>query len=120
MQLRSHALPAVEDRIEEIAGDADLDDDFETHFERVGSALAAIEAIAEDEQTDQLIYLARQRILKEIKKLEERKEARDLERQAEDEDDWDQVTTVASETSSSSSTGVESHPRSIFDDIDQH
>jgi hypothetical protein len=117
MKLRVSNLPRVEDRISDLASDADLDEDPESQFELVAGALKTLETIASDDEAIDLIEDARKKIADEIKKLEERKLER--EREKEDDTDWTQISVVSEKDEVPALQQNETVPRSIFDDVDQ-
>jgi hypothetical protein len=117
MKLRTYFLPNAEERISDLAEDADLDAEPDSHFEMVASALRTLEHLSEDEETEHLIVSARRRIDTEIKRLAERKK----ERENEDDDDnvdWTQILAVSKEKQADTPSETVS-VRSIFDDVDQ-
>lgn len=123
MRLRTQSLLNAEALVNEIADDADLDEEPSSHFEQVGLALATIERLAEDSETEAIVGAAREHIQKQVRRLAEKKKEKD-EEESYDDDEWEQVTTVplarSSESDVSIETTVEPHrPRSIFDDVDQ-
>src|SRR5690606_1838298 len=79
MTLRVQRLTELEDKISEITDDADLDEDPESHFEKIATALTKLEDLKLDDEGVDLIDDARANIKRSIQQLEERKEERDKE-----------------------------------------
>ncbi|MDR5729996.1 MAG: hypothetical protein RB191_21495 [Terriglobia bacterium] len=117
IKLRVEFLPEIESRVETLSADADLDEDPESHFEFVASALNTLEALASDEEAVDLIDTARRRIADEVKKLAERKAERDSEK--EDNADWTQISATSEEKDVPVPQPIEIGARSIFDDVDR-
>jgi hypothetical protein len=118
MKLRMQILPKAAGHISDLAGEADLDDDPESHFDLVSEALTAIEDLAfDDDEANELIAEAREKIRDEIKGLNLRKEERDNEK--EDETDWTDISVVSSRDKNDTLQSKELTARSIFDDVDQ-
>jgi hypothetical protein len=123
LKLRSRTLLEVEERIAGIAQKADLDEDPDSHFEEVSSALTAIERLIEDDEDAFLVEAGREKIADEIRALVKRKEERDEADNEDDDDndtDWSQIETVSSAPEQAAVTVTEHYPRSIFDDVDKH
>ncbi|WP_176598287.1 MULTISPECIES: restriction endonuclease [Sphingobium] len=116
MTLRAQRLPEIDDRISEIANDADLDEDPESHFEKIAHALTILEDLKVDDDGADLIDDARMKIKRSIEHLEERKEERDKE--SEDDADWSHIVTTSSVEDASIPKPAEKTARSIFDDVD--
>jgi len=117
IKLRNHRLPKVEDHIVEIADEANLDEDPESHFERVTGALDLLERMDLDPEGAELIDLGRKKIEQSIENLVERKEALDSE--TADDSDWTHIVTTSASTVRSPRKRSNSKARSIFDDVDQ-
>lgn len=114
LELRTTILPSLEDRIDEIAADADLDEEPESHFEKLLGMLDRVETIGVDTDTTGLIDDARNQVKRSVAALEERKRERDEE--AEDDTDWTHLVSQKKEESPPSAAPTS---RSVFDDIDQ-
>ena len=114
LALRTTIFPSLDDRIEEIAADADLDEEPESHFEKLLGMLDRVETIGVDTDTADLIVDARNQVKRSVEALEERKRERDEE--AEDETDWTHIVTQKKEESPPSTATTN---RSVFDDVDK-
>ena len=114
LELRTTILPSLEDRIDEIAADADLDDEPESHFEKLLGMLDRVETIGVDTDTADLVDDARNQVKRSVKALEERKRERDEESQ--DDTDWTHIVTQKKEEAPSSAATTN---RSVFDDVDK-
>jgi hypothetical protein len=117
MRLRVRDLPNLAERISELADEADLDEEPDSHFELISSALDTLEEIGPDDDASNLITAARTTIALEVKKLVERKEERDSEK--EDTADWTQISSVSKKNDEPLVELSEAEARSIFDDVDQ-
>jgi hypothetical protein len=115
MGLRTTVLPSLEDRIEEIAADTDLDEEPESHFEKLLDVLNRVEAIGVDADAAVLIDEARDQVRRSVDAIEERKRARD----EEDESDADWTHIVTQKKEETPVPPVPAATRSIFDDIDR-
>lgn len=115
LALRSTILPSLEGRIDEIAADADLNEEPDSHFKKLLDVLDRIEAIGVDREATVFIDDARRQVKRSIKGLEERK--RDLDEDNEDTTDWTHIVTQKSEEASPSPPVA--IKRSVFDDIDK-
>lgn len=115
MGLRTTVLPSLGDRIEEIAADADLDEEPESHFEKLLDVLDRIEAIGVDADAAALIDEARDQVRHSVEAIEERKRERDKE--DESATDWTHIVTQKKEEASVALAPTAT--RSIFDDIDK-
>lgn len=117
LAVRTLVLPALEEKIEEIAAEADLDEEADSHFKDLLGALDCIEEmeVGLDNQAVNLIDDARAQVKREIDALEERKRERDEE--TNDDVDWTHIVTQKKDeqfpTKSAATT------RSIFDDVDK-
>ena len=100
-----------------MADEADLDEEPDSHFELISSALDTLEEIGPDDDATNLITAARKTIALEVKKLVERKEERDSEK--EDTADWTQISAVSKKDDDPPLELPEVEARSIFDDVDQ-
>lgn len=117
LALRTNLLPAIEEKIDEIAADADLDEEPDSHFKKLLGALDCIEEmdVELDDDAVDLVDGARDQVKRAVDGLEERKRERDEE--TEDETDWTHIVTQKKEEPS--------HPepvatkRSVFDDVDK-
>ncbi|MER8583227.1 hypothetical protein NKG95_31845 [Mesorhizobium sp. M1423] len=65
--------------ISEVADEADLDEEQESHFDKVRRTLGTVEPLTEDHESENLIKTARQQITVEIITISEKKEERDAE-----------------------------------------
>ncbi|MET3520958.1 hypothetical protein [Mesorhizobium abyssinicae] len=118
MELRTRKLPDIEDRILELAGEADLDEDPESHFEKIVDAINRLEDMEIDPDGKVLIEDARTKIKASVKDLIERKEQRDS--VDDDESDWTHLVTNSATPASSPTKTSNSGARSIFEDVDQN
>jgi hypothetical protein len=125
LALRTSILPALEEQIDEIAADADLDVEPDSHFQKLLGALDFIEEIGVnlDEEAVKLIAEARDHVKREIHLLEEHKQGRDDE--TEDDTDWTHIVTQKKEEEKEEDKEDPSQPkpvakkRSMFDDVDK-
>ncbi|MBN9597044.1 MAG: hypothetical protein J0G36_17035 [Afipia sp.] len=115
ISLRAKILPSLEERIDEIATDADLDEEPESHFKKLLGVLDCLEAIGIDADAAALVNDARSQVKQSIEALEERKRERDED--TEDETDWTHIVTQRKEEILPSSTVMTK--RSVFDDVDK-
>ena len=115
LALRTTVLPSLEDRIDEIASDADLDEEPDSHFKKLLGVLDRVEAIGVDADAAALIDDARDQVKRSIEALEERKRERDEE--AGDDTDWSHIVTQKKEEAPASLTAAAK--RSVFDDVDK-
>lgn len=117
MALRTILLPALEKKIDEIAADADLDEEPDSHFKTLLGALDSIEEMDVDLDDDaaSLIDDARDQVKRAIDGLEERKRERDEE--TEDDTDWTHIVTQKKEEPSPPEPAATK--RSVFDDVDK-
>ncbi|WP_413729453.1 hypothetical protein [Sodalis sp. RH22] len=115
LALRTTVLPSLEERIDEIAADADLDEEPESHFKKLLCMLDRIEAIGVDTDATALIDDTRDHLSRSIESLEERRRERD--RDSEDEADWTHIVTQKKEDTPPSTSVVTK--RSVFDDVDK-
>lgn len=117
--LRTAVLPSLEERIDEITADADLDEEPDSHFEKLLGVLDHVEAIGVDDDAAALIDDARDQVKRSVRTIEERKRERDEE--AEDTTDWTHIVTQKKDES----PAVTPPPpptatkRSVFDDVDK-
>ena len=114
LALRTTILPSLEDRIDEIAADADLNDEPDSHFKKLLGVLDQIEAIGVDADATALIDDARDQVRRSVEALEERK--REREEGSEDETDWTHIVTQKKEAPPSTPVATK---RSVFDDVDK-
>nr|WP_315594883.1 hypothetical protein [uncultured Cupriavidus sp.] len=115
LSLRTTVLPSLEERIDEIAADADLDEEPDSHFKKLLGGLDRIEAIGVDAEATALIDDARNRVKRSVEALEERK--REHEEGSEDDADWTHIVTPKKEEISASAPIATK--RSVFDDVDK-
>ncbi|KAA0909981.1 hypothetical protein FLO80_18930 [Aquicoccus porphyridii] len=115
MGLRTTVLPTLEDRIDEITVDADLDDEPDSHFERMLDLLDRVEAIGVDADAADLIDETRDLVRHSVEAIEERKRERD----EEDENNTDWTHIVTQEKEKARVMPVPAATRSRFDDIDK-
>ena len=116
LALRATILPSLEDRIDEIAADADLDEEPDSHFKKLLGVLDHVEAIGVDADATAFIDDARDHVKRSVEALEERKRERDEE--SKDETDWTHIVTQKKEETPPSSA-VTTKKRSVFDDVDK-
>ncbi|MBF5095423.1 hypothetical protein F1643_14300 [Azospirillum sp. INR13] len=117
IKLRTCSLLNTEERISDLADEADLDAEPDSHFDVISSALQTLEGLTDDEEAVHLISSARQRISDEIERLAERK--RERENEDEDDVDWTQISTVSQRKDQIGTPFDNINVRSIFDDVDQ-
>lgn len=115
LALRTTVLPSLEERIDEIVADADLDEEPDSHFEKLFGLLDCVESIGIDADSTALIDDARDRVKRSVKRLEERKRERDEE--SDDDTDWSHIVTQKKEETSPSFSAATK--RSVFDDVDR-
>ncbi|MCA1199212.1 hypothetical protein K9B35_14645 [Sphingomonas sp. R647] len=117
MALRTNLLPALEEKIDEIAADADLDEEPDSHFKKLLGALDCIKemGVELDDDAVSLIDDARDQVKRAIDGLEERKQERDEE--TEDDTDWTHIVTHKKEELSPPEPAATK--RSVFDDVDK-
>ncbi|VTZ27253.1 conserved hypothetical protein [Methylocella tundrae] len=115
LALRTTVLPSLEERIDEIAVDADLDEEPDSHFKKLLSVLDRVEAIGVGGDTAALIDDARDQVKRSVEALEERKRERD--EGADDDSDWTHIVTQKKEESPPSAAAATK--RSVFDDVDK-
>lgn len=115
MGLRTSVLPSLEERIDEIAADADLDEEPDSHFKKLLGVLDHVEAMGVDDDAVALIDDARDQVKRSVKTLEERKRERDEE--ANDSTDWTHIVTQKKEEAPAPPPAATQ--RSVFDDVDR-
>jgi hypothetical protein len=115
LALRTTVLPSLEERIDEIAVDADLDEEPDSHFKKVLDVLDGVEAFGVDADTAALIDHARDQVKRSVEVLEERK--REHEEGSGDEADWTHLVTQKKEEAPPPNPVVTK--RSIFEDVDK-
>jgi len=117
LALRTIVLPALEEKIDEIAEDASLDEEPDSHFEELLGVLDCVEEMDVDLDKDaiSLIGMARDQVKRMIDKLEECKRERDEE--TDDDTDWTHI--VTQEKEEPSSTEPNARRRSVFEDVDK-
>lgn len=113
--LRTSVLPSLEERIDEIAADADLDEEPDSHFKKLLGVLDHVEAMGVDDGAVALIDNARDQVKRSVKTLEERKRERDEE--ADDSTDWTHIVTQKKEETPAPPPAATK--RSVFDDVDR-
>tara|TARA_R110001583_G_scaffold71053_1_gene200683 strand:- start:3062 stop:5380 length:2319 start_codon:yes stop_codon:yes gene_type:complete len=115
LALRTTVLPSLEERIDEIAAEADLDEEPDSHFKKLLAILDCIEAIGADTDAATLIDDARDHVKRSVEEIEERK--REQDEVSEDEADWAHIVTQDKEEVSPPAPVVTQ--RSVFDDVDK-
>lgn len=115
LALRTTVLPSLHERIDEIAADADLNEEPESHFKKLLGVLDRIEEIGVDEDATALIDDARDYVRCSVEVLEERK--REHEEGSEDEADWTHIVTQTKEEAPPPTSVISK--RSVFDDVDK-
>ena len=117
LALRTILLPALEEKIGEIAADADLDEEPDSHFKKLLGALECVEemGLGLDDDAVSLIDDARDQVDRAIEMLEERKRERDEE--TDDDTDWTHI--VTQQKTEPTSTDAAAVKRSVFDDVDK-
>ena len=115
LRLRTTVLPSLEDRIDEIAADAGLDEEPDSHFKKVLGLLDYIEAICVDVDAAVLVNGARDHVKRSVTALEERK--REHDEGSKNEADWTHIVTQKKGEASPPAPAVTK--RSVFDDVDQ-
>ncbi|MGE3149721.1 MAG: hypothetical protein AB7K04_11705, partial [Pseudorhodoplanes sp.] len=106
---------SLKDRISEIAEEADLDEEPDSHFKKLLAVLDRVEEIGVDAYAAGLIDDARDQVKRVVETLEERKRERDKE--SEDDTDWTHIVTQRKEDAPPSVTAATK--RSVFDDVDK-
>jgi hypothetical protein len=115
LALRSMILPSLAERVDQIAEDADLDEEPDSHFKKLLGVLERIEAIADDLDTASMIDDTRDQVKRSVKAIEERKRKHD--ESSEDETDWTHI--VTQKKDAPTSTPPLTAKRSVFDDVDK-
>lgn len=115
LALRTTVLPSIEERIDEIAADADLDEEPASHFTKLVDVLDRIEAFGVDADATALIDGARDHLRRSVEALEERK--REFDEGSDDEADWTHLVTQKKEEAPPPASVVTN--RSVFDDVDK-
>lgn len=115
LALRTTVLPSLEDRIDEIAADADLDEEPDSLFKKLLGVLDRVETIGVDSAAADLIDEVRDQVKRSVEALEERKRERDEE--CEDDSDWTHLVTQQKEEAPPSAAAATK--RSVFDDVDK-
>ena len=113
MDLRTKVLPSLEDRIDEIAADADIDDEPNSHFVKLLDLLDRVEAIGLDADADAFVKEARDQVRRSVEEIEERKRERDAEDN--NDSDWTHIVTQKKEKAPVRPATM----RSTLDDIDK-
>lgn len=120
IRLRVDTLIKARGRIAEIAEEADLNDDPESHFEHISRGLDTLEELPEiDDTTVALINKVKRAVTSAVDDVEERKKRKE----AEDEEhnhssEWSYMSSVSRESPSEEASHVEPTRRSVFDDVD--
>jgi hypothetical protein len=114
LALRTMMLPSLEDRIDEIADDADLSEEPESHFDKLLGMLDRLEAIGVDTNGSGLIDAARAQVERAVDTLVERKRERDEE--VAEGTDWTHIVTQKQDKAAPFATPTN---RSVFDDVDK-
>ncbi len=121
IRLWAEAIPAIADRVADVARDADLDSEPESHFEYFTSGLNIIEILANvDASAEQLIESGRDAIEEAISALTEQKEAKEAEEDRHNSEGWEYMES-ASHTKAAPIMQRTFGPiakRSLFDDVD--
>lgn len=117
LALRTNLLPGLEEKIDEIAADADLDEEPDSHFKKLLGALDCVEemGVELDDDAVNLIDDARDQVKRTVDAIEERRRERDEE--SEDDTDWTHIVTQKKEEQSQPEPAATK--RSIFDDVDK-
>ncbi|WP_439588241.1 hypothetical protein [Hydrogenophaga sp.] len=115
LALRTTVLPSLGERIHEIAADADLDEEPDSHFKKLLDVLDGIEAFGVDADATALIDDARDQVKRSVEVLEVRK--REHDESSEDETDWTHLVTQTKEDAPPPAPVVTK--RSIFEDVDK-
>ncbi len=115
LALRTTVLPSLEDRIDEIAADADLDEEPDSHFKKVLAVLERVEEIGVDADAAALIDDVRDQVKRSVEALEQRKRERDEE--ANNDTDWTHIVTQKKEEAPPPPAATKK--RSVFDDVDK-
>lgn len=115
LALRTSVLPSLDERIDEIATDANLDEEPDSHFKKLLGMLDRIEAIGVDADATVLIDDARDRVKRSVEAIEERK--REQDEGSGDEADWTHIVTQKKEVPPPSAPVFTK--RSVFDDVDK-
>lgn len=113
--LRTTVLLSLEERIEEIAADADLDEESDSHFKKILDVLERIKSFSADADAMILIEDAREHVKRSIEMLDERK--REYDEDSENETDWTHIVTQNKEGVPPPTSAVTA--RSVFEDVDK-
>jgi len=117
IKLRSETLVEAPSRIANLAEEADLNEDPESHFENYSRCLDILEEFEElDTSTKTLIDEARQVMARAIEDITQRKEAEDKPDHAAE---WSYMSPVAREQEVKAVAIIAPARRSIFDDVDR-
>ena len=118
LRLRMRALPDAPAKIDEIANDADLDEDPESHFDRFNEGFETLSGLAQlDDDTETLLDEARQAVAAAVGKLEKRKKAKEAEKE-DDPNEWHYMSTTSTAVTPISAPDFDRPTRSIFTDVD--
>jgi hypothetical protein len=117
IRLRVETLVNAPDRIVDIAEEADLSDDPESHFEHYSRGLDILEELPDiDDTTLDLIKEVRQAVASAIEEVSERKDA---EEKQDHSSEWSYMSSVSRESTIKDRHGEQPASRSVFDDVDK-
>jgi len=122
ISLWAEVVPTVADRVAELAADADLDSEPESHFEDIAKGLEIIEGIVDvAASTDEFIDSAREAIAEAIGDLTERKEAKEAEDDSDRSEEWSYMSSASRTQIAHSMRPAlgQASKRSVFDDVDR-
>jgi hypothetical protein len=115
VSLRSEMLGQLEERIDKLVDEAELDDDADSHFEKMTAALDRLENMGMDDDGVDLMETARSQVKTSIERLEQRKRERDEE--SDDDADWTHIISKAEPTAKVTESTTST--RSLFSDVDK-
>jgi hypothetical protein len=116
IRLRVDTLVNAPDRIVDIAEEADLSDDPESHFEHYSRGLDILEELPDiDDTTVDLIKEVRRAVASSIDEVAERKEA---EGKQDHSSEWSYMSSVSRESTTKDRHIDQQTSRSVFDDVD--
>jgi len=117
IRLRVDTLVGAPDRIKDIAKEADLSDDPESHFEHFTKGLDILEELPDiDDTTVDLIKEVRLAVASAIDGVAERKEAKGKQDHS---SEWSYMSSVSRESTIKDSHVEQQASRSVFDDVDR-
>jgi len=117
IRLRADTLINAPDRIVDIAEEADLSDDPESHFEHYSRGLDILEELPDiDDTTIDLFKELRQSVASAIDGVSERKDA---EEKQDHSSEWSYMSSVSRESTIKDRHGEQQASRSVFDDVDR-